>query len=248
MNLSLFCRSALDFFFPRTCVVCGTRLASSEQFICPMCLISLPIETVETDWQLNRHIMRWRSEHPSLQRMGALCIYQRENAAAKLVHEVKFARNHELGIWMGRLAARRLASTELFEGVDALVPLPLSPKRLRKRGFNQAEALAQGISEVSGIPVRTDLLRRTAERESQTHYRLAERFRNGQGLFTLAADSVAPGSHLMLVDDVLTTGSTMMSAVAALEPLSDIRLSCFAWAWVDMSPEVWSRARREAGM
>ncbi len=236
-----------DFFFPRTCVVCGTRLAPAEQFVCPLCLQSLPLETSETDWQLNRHILRWRGEHPSLQRMGALCIYQRENAAARLVHEVKFARNHELGLWMGRLAARRLKSSGLFDDVDALVPLPLSPKRLRKRGFNQAEALAEGLSQELGIPVRTDLLLRKVERESQTHFRLADRFRNGRDLFTLASDSVSPGTHLMLVDDVLTTGSTMMSAVSVLESLPAIRLSTFTWTWVNMSPEVWSRARRGFG-
>jgi len=211
-----------------------------------MCLLTLPVETNETDWQLNRHILRWRGEHPSLQRMGALCIYQRENAAARLVHEVKFARNHELGLWMGRLAARRLKTSGLFDGIDALVPLPLSRSRLRSRGFNQAEALAQGLSQILGIPVRTDLLLRQAERESQTHFRLADRFRNGRDLFSLAPGAVVSNCHLMLVDDVLTTGSTMMGAVSILEQLPDMRISTFTWTWVDMSPEVWSRARRES--
>lgn len=178
--------------------------------------------------------------------MGALCIYLRDNAAARLVHEVKYARNYELGLWMGRLAARRLGSSGLFEGVDALVPLPLSGKRRRHRGFNQAEAIAEGLGQELGIPIRDDLLFRKADRESQTHFRLADRFRNGQDIFSLVDGADARDCHLMLVDDVLTTGTTMMSAVTELEKLPGVHISTFAWAWVNLSSEVWTQARRDA--
>ena len=236
----------LDFFFPRTCAICDTRLATSEQFVCPQCLLALPLEDVTTDWELNRHVFQWRSEHPSLYRMGALCIYQRENSAAHVVHSLKFERNRRQGVWMGRLAAKRLMGTGLFDGVDAFVPLPLSRQRQRHRGFNQAEAIAEGLSQQTGIPLRTDLLIRHANRESQTHFRLADRFRNGRDLFALAKGAEATGLHLMLVDDVLTTGATMMSAVGTLEALPEMRLSTFVWAWVNMSSEVWTRAKRES--
>ncbi len=238
----------LDFFFPRTCVICDRRLAIGEQFVCPPCLMSLPLESVATDWQLNRHVFQWRSEHPVLYRMGALCIYHRENAAAHLVHALKFERNREQGIWMGRLAAKKLKDTDLFDGVDAFVPLPLSRARQRHRGFNQAEAIAQGLSQETGIPLRTDLLVRNVDRESQTHFQLSDRFLNGRDLFSLAEGAEASGQHLMLVDDVLTTGATMMSAVSVLENFSDVRISTFAWAWVNMSIEVWAHARRVAGL
>ena len=236
----------LDFLFPRTCVVCDTRLAMGEQYVCPRCLMSLPLESMSTDWELNRHVFQWRSEHPALCRMAALCIYQRENAAAHLVHALKFERNLEQGIWMGRLAAKKLKGSGLFDGVDALVPLPLSRRRQHHRGFNQAEAIARGLSLETGIPLRTDLLLRNADRESQTHFRLADRFRNGRDLFALADGAEAEGLHLMLVDDVLTTGATMMSAVGVLEQFPDIRISTFSWAWVNMSTEVWAHARRES--
>lgn len=236
----------LDFFFPRTCTICDTRLAIDERYVCPSCLLRLPYEQTSTDWGLNRHVFQWRSEHSSLYRMGALCIYQRENAAARLVHALKFERDRDLGIWMGRLAAKKLRASGLFEGVDGFVPLPLSKQRHRHRGFNQAESIAMGLSQELDIPLRTDLLIRKANRESQTHFRLADRFRNGQNLFALAENAEGGGQHLMLVDDVLTTGATMMSAVTALEGLPDIRLSTFAWAWVNMSTEVWAHARRES--
>lgn len=217
-----------------------------ERYVCPKCVVALPYERTETNWHLNRHMLRWRGEHPTLQRMGALCVYRRENGAARLVHELKFGRNRDLGLWMGRLAARRLRETGLFDGVDALVPLPLSRKRLRQRGFNQAEAIACGMAAELDLPVRNDLLVRLVERESQTHYDLAERFRNGRHLFELAREIGVGSCHLMLVDDVLTTGSTMMSAVEALERMPEVCLSAFAWAWVNLSSEVWSRAKEGA--
>ena len=239
-------RQLQDFFFPRTCIGCDTRLASSEQFLCPSCRLTMPYESLETDWQLNRHVLRWRSEHPSLVRMGALCIYRRENTAARMVHQLKFGRDYKLGLWMGQMAAKRLGPTGLFDDVDALVPLPLSSKRRRRRGFNQAESIVEGLSQELNIPMRTDLLCRVVDRESQTHFRLADRFRNGQHVFSLAEGAEACGQHLMLVDDVLTTGTTMMSAVGALEALPEMRLSTFAWAWVNLSSETWTQARREA--
>ena len=236
----------LDFLFPRTCVVCDTRLARGEQYVCPRCLMSLPFEVSATDWELNRHTFRWRGEHPALLRMGALCVYRRDNGAARMIHALKYGRNRELGLWMGRLAAKRLKDSGLFDGVDALVPLPLSRKRLRQRGFNQAEVLAQGLSLETGIPMRTDLLVRPVDRESQTHFRLSGRFLNGQDLFEVAEGADVGGQHLMLVDDVLTTGTTMMSAVTALEASVQARISTFVWAWVNMSAEQWGSAHREA--
>jgi ComF family protein len=235
-----------DFFFPRQCVVCGRRLAVGEQYVCPVCLLKLPFEE-EVDWRMNRHILRWRVEHPALRKCGALCIYRRENAAARLVHEMKFTRDHDLGRWLGRLAAQRLAPSGLFDDVDALVPLPLSRQRRGRRGFNQAESIALGISEELGLPVRTDLLVRHQDRESQTHFRLPDRFRNGRNLFSLAEGAaVAQGQHLMLVDDVMTTGATIMGAVGVLERFPDISISTFTWAWVNLSTEVWIQARRES--
>lgn len=239
-------RRLQEFFFPRQCVVCGQRLALGELYVCPACLLKLPFEE-EMDWRMNRHILRWRGEHPALAKCGALCIYRRENSVARLVHEMKFTRDHDLGRWLGRMAARRLAPTGLFDDIDALVPLPLSRQRRRRRGFNQAESIAHGISEELGLPVRTDLLVRHQDRESQTHFRLPDRFRNGRNLFSLAEGAaVAQGQHLMLVDDVMTTGATIMGAVGVLESFSDIRISTFTWAWVNLSTEVWIQAWRES--
>lgn len=223
--------SLADLFFPRHCAACGCRLAPGEQFVCPECMLGLPWERYH-DWVHNSRTAI-RDHHPSIQRMGALMCYTRDNSAAHIVHEFKFHRHYELGAWMGRLAVERLRETGLFDGVEVLVPIPLTKSRQRHRGFNQAEKIADGMAAELGIEVRTDVLRRIRNIESQTHFRFEQRLTNAKGIFALtaAAPSLA-GRHVMIVDDVMTTGRTMLSAIETLETISDIRLSTFAWSWI----------------
>lgn len=227
--------SLKELFFPRHCAVCGCRLAPGEQFVCPTCMLSLPWEQ-HRDWEYNwRTVIR--DSHPSLQRMGALMRYARDNGAAGIVHELKFYRQYELGQWMCCLAVQRLRGTGLFDGVDVLLPIPLTRVRQHRRGFNQSEEIARGMAVALGIDVCTCALRRIREMESQTHFTLAERMENARDIFALTDKAQAlAGRHVMIVDDVMTTGRTMLSAIEELEKVPDIRLSTFAWAWIPALP------------
>ena len=175
------------------------------------------------------------ADHERLERIGALMRYEHGNVAAHIIHALKYYRHFELGPWMGRMAVERLVESGLFEGVDALLPLPLTRARRRFRGFNQAEYIACGMAEVLGIPVLTRTLRRVAERESQTHFTLNQRLQNARHVFELQEADGLEGRHVMLVDDVMTTGTTLLGALEVMEQLPDVRISCFAWAWVMLS-------------
>ncbi len=226
--------SLLDLLFPRTCCGCGERLARGEQLVCCTCQRELPLEK-NLDWELNRRKMIW-SSHKRLIRMGALAKYERDNIAAHLVRSLKFHRRYELGEWMGRLAARKLRATGLFDDVDCLIPIPLTRSRQHSRGFNQAEAIAKGMADELKIPIRTDVLRRTVNRESQTHFAVPQRLENAQRVFRLVRSEGLQGQHVMLVDDVMTTGTTMLGALEELEALPDVKISTFAWAWAHVPP------------
>ena len=167
-HITVLGRSILDLFFPRHCAACGCRLALDEQYVCSQCMLSLPWER-RYEWVYNwRTVIRDR--HPVIQRMGALMRYDRQNGAAHIVRELKFHRHYELGAWMGRLAVKRLRMTGLFDGIDVLLPIPLTKARLHTRGFNQSEKIAEGMAAELGIDVCTDALRRIREIESQTHF------------------------------------------------------------------------------
>ena len=228
---NLIWRSVKELMFPRDCAGCGCQLALDEEFVCPQCMLDLPWET-RHEWVYNWR-MSIRTQHPCLQRMGALMRYRRDNVAAQIVRNMKFHRRPELGNWMGRLAAERLRDTGLFDGVDILVPIPLTKSRLHVRGFNQAEKIAEAMAAELGLEVCTDVLRRIRDIESQTHFQLDERLENAKDLFALTDEArVLAGRHVMIVDDVMTTGRTMLSAIEELEKVPEIRLSTFAWAWI----------------
>lgn len=231
--MSLLLRSLQDLFFPRLCAGCGQHLALGEKLVCVHCQMCLPLET-NHDWTGNWRVNQWAT-HEHLERIGALTRYCRRNAAANIVHALKYQRIHALGSWMGQVAVHLLSDTGLFDGVDALVPLPITPARRHYRGFNQSELIAQGMSEALGLPVLPEALRRTIDRESQTHFTTQQRRQNAVNVFQLGITDGLDAKHLMLVDDVMTTGTTMLSALTTLEQLPDIRISCFAWAWVPRS-------------
>ncbi len=221
--------SVKDLLFPRLCCGCGERLSIGERLVCAHCQTTLPLEP-NRDWSFNRRKTLWH-DHDRLMRMGALTRYERGNVASEIIRNLKFHRHYELGDWMGRTAVQLLRDTDLFDGVEFLVPIPLTARRQRSRGFNQAASIAQGMAAELCIPVRTDILKRLRDRESQTHFALAQRLDNADHVFSLLSDSDVAGHHLMIVDDVMTTGTTMLGALSVLEALPDTQISTFAWAW-----------------
>jgi len=222
----------LDLLLPRLCPGCGRRLVKGEGLVCPRCLMELTLEW-DYDWRTNPRMVDWAA-HDCLQKAGALARYRKKGVVARIVHQLKYQRRYELGRWMGQLAVRELRPTGLFDGVDVLVPIPLTRSRRNWRGFNQAEKIAEGMAEELGIEVRTDILFRTQNRESQTHFSHDRRRSNVQGVFAIAPGVNVAGLHLMLVDDVMTTGATMLSAIQTLEHEPDVQLSAFAWAWAEI--------------
>ena len=227
-TLSSHIRGLADLFFPRFCLGCGERLSVDEQLVCPSCTGKL--FRLRLDWKDNFRLEPWFAILP-VDRVVGFTLFKHGGLAATLVHQLKYRSHPDLGRWMGRLAASELTVTGAFEGVDMLVPIPLTRRRFRQRGYNQAEQIALGISAVTGIPVRTDVLKRVVNRESQTRLDREQRMANAAGVFVLADAASLPGRHVMLVDDVMTTGTTMDSAILQLKDVPDIRISVFAWAW-----------------
>ena len=133
---------------------------------------------------------------------------------------------------MGEMLAHELLPTGFFEGVDYLLPVPLHPDRLRTRGYNQSRLLAEGISELTDIPVCDGLLCRVRNNQTQTHKSVLERQENTVHLFHLVGDvSMLQGKHVMLVDDVLTTGATLSACADVLADIEGIRISIVTLAW-----------------
>ena len=217
-----------ELLFPRFCKVCGRRLMKSEQHLCLECLIHLPRTHYELrpENKLMQHFMEW----PEVVSATAYMYYQKESQYAHLIHHLKYYDHPETGTFLGRLAAKEIAASGFFEGIDLIVPVPLSPKKKRKRGYNQCDYIAQGISEATGIATNAECIERAIDNETQTRKGRTERWENTKGIFCTTDATILKDKHILIVDDVCTTGATLHACISEVLTIPGVRVSVFALA------------------
>lgn len=215
--------SLLHLAFPHICEGCGTDALPPAYALCSRCLASLP----ETHFH---RIPGNPAERIFWGRLplgfaSAQYYFTRDSMIQRLMHGLKYEGQKDLGLFLGRMMGHSLLTAALIGTVDALVPLPLHPAKERKRGYNQAALLCEGMAEVLKKPVRKTVVARRVQTETQTKKGRTERWSNMDGKFALRDPSAAEGQHLLLVDDVLTTGATIEACGRALLEAKDSRLS-----------------------
>jgi len=213
----------LDLIAPRTCVICHDRLNLRETHICSSCLRRLPRTGHEQDITTNDMALLFY-KMPEVEGAAAFFHFYPHSETARAVYALKYGAQPDVGITLGRIMAKEMADSHIFDGVDMLVPVPLTRKRLRKRGYNQSERLCQGISIVTGLPVETRILHRKEFNQSQTQMLRWEREQNVEQAFELADASLAEGKRIIVVDDIFTTGSTLKSCCLQLLKAKNVRL------------------------
>lgn len=166
-----------------------------------------------------------------VERAAALFYYAAHSETSNILLALKYYGKHDVGIDMGKLMADELMPSGFFEGIDLLVPLPLERKRQRARGYNQSEMLAKGISITTGIPYSNKAVKRTTFNKSQTKLNKWERMENVSNCFLLSKPELLKGKHILLIDDVLTTGSTLLSCAEVLTQAEDIKISILTLAY-----------------
>lgn len=221
--------------WPRRCGVCGGFLDTEERYVCAECLKDMPL-TYFWSWRANpAEQILWARTY--LEGVVSLFYYSRDNDYKELLHAVKYGGNVATGRWLGRILGEKMREAA-YPMPDVIVPVPLHWRRQWKRGYNQAEVIARGISEgLSGdIPVLTDILRRVRYSTSQTRMSVGSKWENVSGSFVLIDNRTAAerlsGRHVLLVDDVLTTGATAEACWDALRVIPDIRVSYASIAFV----------------
>ena len=215
-----------ELLFPRYCKVCGRRLMQSEQHLCIGCLMELPRTHYERipNNLLMQHFMEW----PEVIRATAYFYYYKEGRYSNLIHNLKYYDHPEVGTYLGRLAATELKASGFFDSIDLIVPVPLSKKKYRKRGYNQCDYISRGISQVIGIDLDTQCIERAVDTDTQTRKGRTERWKNTEGIFRVVTAKALIGKHLLLVDDVATTGATLHACISTLLTVPGVRVSVFA--------------------
>lgn len=216
-----------DLIAPRCCAACGNRLAESERHVCLNCLLALP-RTHYAEQPYDNPMAQLFWGHFPVEKVAAWFFYQPSSPFSGMIHELKYRRQREIGHFIGRVAAEELSKKHFFDDIDLLIPIPLTKRRQRQRGYNQSLEIARGISDVTGIPVREKVVVRTRFEESQTHKSAKERRENVSGVFELVDSEVISGFHVMVIDDVITTGSTMISCCQELQKAKSVAISVFS--------------------
>lgn len=215
--------------FPRCCVVCGSPLSRGEECLCTCCNINLP----RTGFHLRKdnplECLFW-GRIPGLKRASSFLFYRKGSDFRRILHLLKYGGYKELGEVMGRYMAAELSSGGFFDGVDMIIPVPLHRKKQKLRGYNQSEWIARGIASVTGIPLCAECMIREKNTETQTRKSTFERWENVEGIFRLCDTVHFEGKHVLLVDDVLTTGATTVACASVFARVSGIRISVLTLA------------------
>jgi len=217
----------IDLVSPRPCMVCGARLAIEEEVVCASCNLHLPRTGFTANAYDNPMAQRFWARIP-VERAAGLFYYEAGSEVSHIIHAIKYNNHPEAGTAMGRMAAEEFAAFGFFEGIDAIIPVPLTKKRQRQRGYNQSMEIARGVSAVTSLPIITDAVERVSFSESQTRKSLRERMENVEDAFRATGKGDLDGKHLLMVDDIVTSGATVCACVDALKKTAHIKVSIFS--------------------
>lgn len=219
-----------DLFLPKCCRVCGSRLLKHEHHVCQNCAIEFA-RTGYAEMSYNPMEQRFVGEKSVLIKSVSPYFYEKGGAVSHLIHTMKYGGVRSLGLWLGVTAANELSGAGWFSDMDFITPVPMHWLKKLHRGFNQSMEICRGVSEVTGLPV-VECLRMPGRDRAQAHRKQSERWNGRRGVFELIKDKteLMQGKHILVVDDVCTTGSTLQSIVRILSSVPDLRVSLFTVA------------------
>lgn len=223
MTLRELFENVVNLFYPRVCAACGDTLLKDEETVCLKCRYLLP----KTGYELHADnpLAQMFYGRVRFHAITACFFFAKQGKVQHLIHELKYKGNWEAGVFLGQQLGESLKNAPLFQGIDYLVPVPLHPKREKKRGYNQSLMIARGIAEVTGIAIGDRFLVRGVNTATQTKKSKEERFQNVKDIFQVYHAEELQGKHILLIDDVLTTGATLESCAHKFEDIPGITIS-----------------------
>lgn len=222
--------SFVSILFPPLCVSCENVLLYQEAFICTRCRYHLPVND-HSSFMKNEITQRLLGKAPI--RAGAAYLsFSKSSLVQVIIHQLKYRNDRGIGQYLGRRFGAQLLTSPWYSDVDLVVPLPLHKKKKRIRGYNQSEYIAEGIAEAMALPLDTTNFIRIVNTDTQTKKNRIQRHDNVEDAFSCVNPSVFQRKHILLVDDVLTTGATVASAARTLSEQCDCKVSIAVLAMV----------------
>ena len=221
----------VNIIYPHFCAACGNVLYFNEEILCLNCFADLPRTGFHTDPENEVARIFWG--RVPLAHATSFIYFTKDSRYRRILHELKYRGQQHVGIEMGRLFGLELKNTP-FTHADLIHPVPLHSSKFRHRGYNQSELIARGISGVIRVPVQSDLIVRTSETGTQTKKNRYERWENVKDTFMVPDPEPLQNKHILLVDDVITTGATIEACAETLLRISGVTLSVASLACVKL--------------
>ena len=213
----------IKLFLPEVCVSCGVELLKSEPGACLSCLYKIP--RTNNFFKENNSVEMLMAGRIPFERIATFSYFTEGGVLRPMIHKLKYYNGKYIGLLLGKMFGEDLLESDFINNIDIIVPVPLHPKKERSRGYNQAELIANGISEATEIPVVPNNLIRLVFNPTQTKRTKTERWKNVSGIFEINDISVFENKHILLVDDVITTGSTIEACGYALRNCENLKIS-----------------------
>ena len=221
----------LNLFFPKVCLGCNAYLGDNETYICTSCRHQLPLTNFHLD--NNEALKNVLFGRVKLEQATALLHFSKKGVVQQLMHNLKYRGHEDVGMFLGKWLGEELKAIEAFRSIDVVVPVPLHSSKLRKRGFNQVTKFGQEIAKALDIEFNTEVLQKTIATKTQVFKDRLLRTSGNSATFSISEHQTLKGKHILLVDDIVTTGATIEACANALLIIEGIKISVAAMAITD---------------
>ncbi|QXP71376.1 ComF family protein [Polaribacter sp. R2A056_3_33] len=224
-------KDLFNLFYPKLCANCDNQLTKNENAICTFCRHDLPL-TNFTNYSENK-ITKTFYGRITIEKAYSLLFYRKIGITKKLIHELKYKGNEEIGMFFGNWLGEMLIENNEFSAIDVIVPVPLHPKKRRERGYNQVSKFGESLSNHLNKTFVEDILLRTSSSKTQTFKARFERFNNNDTKFQLSNITALKNKHILLIDDVITTGATLEACAKELQKTEGVKISILTMAYTE---------------
>jgi len=218
-------------FYPKLCTTCDKNLLNEEEIICSFCRHDLPIIN-HKDYKNNRVIQTFYGR-VNVEKATSFLYFRKVGKVRDLIHQLKYKGNENVGTFLGNWFGQELKESNEFKDIDYIIPVPLHKKRLQERGYNQLTKFGQSLSKILEIEYLPEVLTRVSSSKTQTYKQRFERFSNNETKFLLTNKSTLKNKHILLIDDVITTGATLEACCKELLKTENLKISIVTMAFTE---------------